>query len=52
MSYFLYACILNKIPLLLTGNPGTSKTLSLNLMIETLKGNITNDKFLAQYPEI
>jgi MoxR-like ATPase len=36
--FVMYVCILNKIPLFLTGPPGSSKTLSLNLLVKSLKG--------------
>ena len=48
----LFACIINKIPLFLTGNPGSSKTLSLNLLVDTLKNNPTGDALLATYPKL
>lgn len=36
--FVMFVCILNKIPLFLTGAPGSSKTLSLNLLVKSLKG--------------
>jgi len=42
----MFISIINKIPLFLTGNPGCSKTLSINLIIEVLRGKDSNDIFL------
>lgn len=44
--FVMFVCILNKIPLFLTGAPGSSKTLSLNLLVKSLKGLNSQDKFL------
>ncbi len=46
----LYACIVNKIPLFLTGNPGSSKTLSINLIYEAFRGNIADNLLLRDQP--
>lgn len=37
-------CILNRIPLFITGEPGTSKTLSFNLVINALTGKKSASK--------
>lgn len=41
--FVMLVCILNKIPLFLTGGPGSSKTLSLNLLVKSLKGSVSKD---------
>lgn len=42
----MYISIVNKIPIILSGNPGCSKTLSVNLIIEALRGKNSNDELL------
>jgi len=46
--FLMYVCIVNKIPLFLAGNPGSSKTLSVNLIIEALRGKDAYDDLLKQ----
>ena len=36
--FLMLICILNKIPLIVIGNPGQSKTLALNILIRNMKG--------------
>jgi Cdc6-like AAA superfamily ATPase len=36
-SFALFTCIFNKIPIFITGSPGQSKTLSMNLILDGLK---------------
>jgi len=36
--FMIFTCIMRKIPLFLCGNPGCSKTLALNLIIESMRG--------------
>ena len=36
--FIMYCSILNRIPLFLTGKPGCSKTLSINIIIDALRG--------------
>ena len=43
--FIIIMCILNKIPLIITGEPGTSKTLSFSIAINVLKGNIEKPLF-------
>ena len=42
----MYVSILNKIPLIITGTPGSSKTVSINIIINSMKGNNSEDPFL------
>jgi MoxR-like ATPase len=39
--FVMLVCILNKIPLFLTGPPGSSKTLALNLLVKSLRGKLS-----------
>ena len=41
--YMIFTCVLNKIPLFICGSPGCSKTLSLNLVMDALKGSRHSD---------
>ncbi len=38
--FLLVTCIMNKIPLFITGNPGCSKTLSFNIVLQALSKDI------------
>ncbi|KAL4512111.1 hypothetical protein ABPG72_005113 [Tetrahymena utriculariae] len=49
--FCIIICILNKIPLIITGEPGTSKTLSFSIALTCLKGN-TQSKFFTSQPTI
>jgi MoxR-like ATPase len=42
----MLVCIVNKIPLFLSGHPGCSKTSSINIIIEALKGKDSKDPLL------
>lgn len=44
-----FVCILNKIPVLLIGNPGSSKSLSVKLVISNLKGRFSKNEFCRQF---
>lgn len=50
--FLMYVCIVNKLPLFLAGNPGCSKTLSINLIIEALRGKDAYDDLLKQEPTV
>ncbi|EAR86280.2 AAA domain, dynein subfamily protein (macronuclear) [Tetrahymena thermophila SB210] len=45
-------CILTKTPLFITGEPGTSKTLSFTLVINSFKGISSSSQFLQGFPSI
>jgi MoxR-like ATPase len=44
--FLMLICIVNKIPLFLSGNPGCSKTSSINIIIDALKGKDAIDPLL------
>lgn len=44
--FIMYVCFMNNIPLFLTGRPGCSKTLAINIMLDNFKGKNSKDKFL------
>lgn len=45
-------CILNQIPLIITGNPGSSKTLAVNLILKSFKGPLSENAFFKRYPTL
>ena len=48
-----FICIINKEPLIIIGKPGSSKSLSINLLINAVNRNYSkNDLFLNNYEEI
>jgi hypothetical protein len=45
-------CILNKIPILICGKPGCSKSLSTQLTFSNLRGEKSNDAYFKTLPEL
>jgi len=41
---------MNQIPLIITGNPGSSKTLAMNIILKYFKGKLSSDTFFKRYP--
>ena len=50
--FILFFCIVNKIPLITCGKPGRSKTLSFQILQNSMKGEISKSIFCKEYPEI
>ncbi len=50
--FLLFISIITKIPLIIIGKPGCSKSLSANLICKSLKGKYSKNKFFRKYPEI
>ena len=50
--FVVLTCILNHIPVMVVGKPGTSKTLCMQLIIENLRGTGSRNDFWKQYPSI
>ena len=50
--FSLFVCIVNKIPLIMCGKPGTSKSLSFQILYDSMKGNRSDNNFFKNYPEI
>ena len=48
----MIVCILTRIPLLVIGKPGCSKTLALRFLQKQFKGSHSSDPFFKNYPEI
>ena len=46
-------CVMNKIPILIIGNPGSSKSLAIKMLNSSLKGeHDSKNTFCQQFPEI
>ena len=46
-------CIVNKVPIIICGKPGRSKTLCIQILENSLKGKISSKSFLCKYfPEL
>ena len=50
--FSLFVCIVNKIPLIICGKPGTSKSLSFQILYDSMKGKRSEEDFFKQYPEL
>ena len=48
----LFICVVQKIPMILSGGPGCGKTLSLNLIVKSLRGRESADNFFHHFPYI
>lgn len=47
-----FVCIMNKIPIIIIGNPGSSKSLSVNIIASNFNGNGSEVDIGRKYPEI
>ena len=50
--FSLFVCLLNKIPLIMCGKPGTGKSLSFQIVYDSMKGERSENPFFKKYPEI
>ena len=50
--FSLFVCIVNKIPLIICGKPGTSKSLSFQILYDSMKGDRSENDFFKNYPEL
>ena len=50
--FVLLACIINRIPVVLCGKPGCSKTSSIQIVISNLKGKKSKDRYFQTLPEL
>ena len=50
--FSLFVCIVNKIPLIICGKPGTSKSLSFQILYDSMKGDRSENSFFKNYPEL
>lgn len=47
-----FVCIMNKLPMIIVGMPGCSKSLAIRLLIPSLRGSNSDDEFFKQLPEL
>ena len=50
--FSLFVCINNKIPLFIVGKPGCSKSLSVEYILKSMKGEFTKNIFFKKYPNL
>ena len=50
--FSLFVAINTKIPIFIIGKPGTSKTLSVQLINNAMKGNLSTNSFFRKYPKM
>jgi len=50
--FVIFTCIMNKIPLFITGKPGSSKTLAMNLIVKSMRGNDSKHEFFKKLPAV
>lgn len=50
--FVMLICILNKLPLFIVGKPGCSKSLSLQLIRNNMRGKDSKHKFFQKYPRL
>lgn len=50
--FVLLVCILTKIPVILIGKPGSSKSLSMSLIVSHLRGKDSQSEFFRALPEV
>ena len=50
--FVMFVCLFNKIPLILTGPPGSSKSISFSILKNSLRGEASQVPFLSQFPKI
>ncbi len=50
--FVLFTCIINRLPVILCGQPGSSKTLSVQIIISNLKGKESSDPYFQTLPKL
>ena len=50
--FVLLTCILNRIPVFITGKPGSSKSLAMQLIRSNLRGRDSKDKYFRKLPQL
>lgn len=50
--FVMLVCILNKLPLFIVGKPGCSKSLSMQLIRNNMRGKDSKDQFFQKYPRL
>ena len=50
--FLLFVSVITKIPLIIVGKPGTGKSLSSQLIYNSMRGKYSKNKFFRQFPQI
>ena len=50
--FTMFSCINAKVPLFIVGKPGSSKSLSVQLIFKAMKGNLSESNFFKKFPSI
>ena len=50
--FLLFVSVITNIPLIIIGKPGSGKSLSSQLIIKSMKGRYSNNKFFQLFPQI
>ena len=50
--FVIITCVLNNIPLIITGKPGSSKTLAMNLITKSLRGKGSTHEYFKKLPSL
>ena len=48
----MVVCIMNRVPLIVVGKPGSSKSLAMRLLTENLKGKDSHNNYLKTLPAV
>ena len=51
-TFTTFVCIMNKIPILIIGSPGSSKSLSIRILASNLNGSSSDSELFKKYAEI
>lgn len=47
-----FVCLMNKLPIIIVGMPGCSKSLAIRLLVSNLRGKNSEDEFFKDLPEL
>jgi hypothetical protein len=50
--FVIFTCLMNKVPLFLTGKPGSTKTIAMNLIMKSMKGKSSTNEFFKNLPAV
>jgi Cdc6-like AAA superfamily ATPase len=50
--FVIFTCLMNRLPLFITGKPGSTKTLAMNLVTKSMKGQSSQNEFFRKLPAI
>ena len=51
-TFLMFVAAITKIPLIIVGKPGTGKSISAQLICNSMRGEYSKDKFFREFPEI